>query len=142
MVESCFEESSNLSDSERSTLYFISGYVAYKENIGVSYEGQGHASEFTNLVFRGRLSHPPTLFDLPQYLYCFFKLRKSKCCSKIFLQAYDLIYEASGYEFECIDRILRRFNNCFLEAYAKDETDKIADAKDKKMLKRRKVSSP
>ena len=47
LVESYLEES-NLSDSERSTLYFISGYVAYKENIGVSYEGQGHASEFTN----------------------------------------------------------------------------------------------
>ena len=42
LVESCFKESSNLSDSECSTLYFISGYVAYKENIGVSYEGQGH----------------------------------------------------------------------------------------------------
>ena len=59
LVESCFEESLNLSDSERSTLYFISGYVAYRENIGVSYEGLGHASEFTNLVSRGRLSLPP-----------------------------------------------------------------------------------
>ena len=28
LVESCFKESSNLSDSERSTLYFISGNVA------------------------------------------------------------------------------------------------------------------
>ena len=87
-VESCFEDSSNLSDSELSTLYFISNYVAYKENIGVGYEVQDHASDlFTNLVSRGRLSHPPQeLFDLSQYLCCFLKLRKSKCCYKIFLQ--------------------------------------------------------
>ena len=105
LVESCFEESSNLSDKERATLYYISGYVANEKKIGVSYERQGPVSEFTNLVSRGGLSHPPQeLFDLSQYLYCFFKLKKPKCCSKIFLQAYDLIHEASGYEVESIYR--------------------------------------
>ena len=116
LVESSFEESWNLTETELSTLYFISGYVANKEKIGVIYETQCPASEFTELVSRGGLSHPPQeLFDLSQYLYCFFKLKKPKCCSKIFLQAYNIIYEASGYEFESIDRILSRFNNCFLK---------------------------
>ena len=41
-----------------------------------------------------------------------------------------------GYEFESIDHILRRFYDCFLKAYAKDETDEIAKANDKKMVKR------
>ena len=97
LVESCFEESSKLSNVERSSLYFISGYITHKENIGVNYEEQCSASEFTTLVSRGRLSHPPPdLFDLSQYLYCFFKLRKRKCCPKIFLQADHLIYDATG----------------------------------------------
>ena len=35
LVENCFNEASNINDKERSTLYYISGYVAFKENMGV-----------------------------------------------------------------------------------------------------------
>ena len=35
-VKCCFSESSLLNDEERLTLYYISGYVAYKEGLGIA----------------------------------------------------------------------------------------------------------
>ena len=69
----CFSESSNLSDEERSALYFISGYVAFKEKLGVCVPEKLTAnSEFLQLVSRGKLSHPPQkLFDLSLLLLLF-----------------------------------------------------------------------
>ena len=55
-------------------------------------------SEFLQLVSRGKLKHPPIeLFDLSQYLYTFLKLRPQKCCNKVFLQAFQNIYDATDY---------------------------------------------
>ena len=38
ILDSCFESSSHLSDLEKPTLYYISGYVAFKENYAVNVE--------------------------------------------------------------------------------------------------------
>ena len=100
------------------------------------------ASEFTTLVSRGKLSHPPSdLYDLSLYLYTFFKNRPRKCCSNVFLQAYNEIYMATEYMFSNPDNIFRRLNNCFMKAFAKNETDKIKGELEKKNLKRRKLES-
>ena len=90
LIESCFEDGSNLSDDEKSTLYYISGYIAHKEHFGVAYDAvKVSVSQFTTLVPRGKLIHPPQqLYDLSLYFYCFFKHRSEKCCTKIFLQTY------------------------------------------------------
>ena len=68
LVENCYEESSNLNDEERSSLYYISGYVAFKENHGIQVEESEtlpRNSEFLQLVSRGKLAHPtPELYDL------------------------------------------------------------------------------
>ena len=99
-------------------------------------------SEFTKLVSRNKLSHPPSeLYDLSLYVYCFFKARSNKCCTKIFLEAYEFIYESTGYSLLNINSILRRFNNCFFKAYASSETSKITVVKDKKQRIKRKLSS-
>ena len=51
-------------------------------------------SEFTEKLSRGKLSFPPNdLYDLSQYMYSFFKLRKNKCCTKIYLEAFHEIYQ-------------------------------------------------
>ena len=67
--ESGFEESSSISELEKSALYYISGYVAFKENISVrASELETDESEFFEEVSRGRLGHPPaTLYDLSLY---------------------------------------------------------------------------
>ena len=86
LLDNCFEEASNLSGAERSTVYYICGYVTFKENM------PGHApaelcikSEFTELVSRGKLRYPPSyLFNLAMCLYTFFKSRGPGCCLQIF----------------------------------------------------------
>lgn len=54
LIENCFEESSNLNDSERSTLYYICGYITHKEKLIVTDalipSDSSPASEFTTLV--------------------------------------------------------------------------------------------
>ena len=75
LIDKCFEESSNLNSIEKSTLYYICGYVARKENIVCTDEADVSLpeSEFTKKLSRGGLSFPPiNLFDLSQYYYAFF----------------------------------------------------------------------
>ena len=81
LVENCFSEASNINDKERSTLYYISGYVAFKENMGVDLSENlpelSAEGEFLKLVSRGKLSHPPAdLFDLSLYYYSFFQVEE------------------------------------------------------------------
>ena len=143
ILDYCFSEASNLSESERSSLYFICGYVTFKENLeGAEVIEHSVESEFTELVSRGKLKHSPIdLYDLSQYLYSFFKIRKPKCCSKIIFQAFQYIYESSGYEFPNVESILKRFINCFYKGNAKDETDRIRADKCKNDRKKRKLNS-
>ena len=56
LVDKSFNEESNLSIDERSTLYYVSGYVARKENfISVEKSIKLPESEFTDLVSRGKM---------------------------------------------------------------------------------------
>ena len=75
LVEESFTKSSKLSKNEKSTLYFVSGYVARKENLTTDTNFMKlPESEFTELVSRGKLMHPPAaLYGLSQYLLSFLK---------------------------------------------------------------------
>ena len=81
LVENCFEAASSLTVTEKTNLFYISGYVARKEGIPCSTKNLSNLpeSKFTELLTRGRLSFPPNhLYGLSsQYIYTFFKLRKS-----------------------------------------------------------------
>ena len=66
---------------------------------------------------------PKNLHDFSQYYYCFFKIRKQICCTKIFPQAFLMIHEFTRYSFENIDSIVRRLCNRFFKAFVKTETD-------------------
>ena len=60
LLDNCFGETSNLTESERSTLYYICGYICFKEDLEVTSVVATHSSEseFTELVSRGLLKHP------------------------------------------------------------------------------------
>ena len=143
ILDSCFEISSKLSTLEKSTLYYISGYVAFKEMCAVDVpEIQGQESEFLKQISRRRLGHPPAeLYDLSQYFFAFFKTREKKCCSKLFLEAYETIYEVTHFKSDNIQSILRRFNNCFYKSFANDLNDKLKRFKDEKKMKQRRICS-
>ena len=104
-------------------------------------------AEFTLNVSRGKLKLPPiNLYDFSQYCYCFFKARKNKCCTKIYLEAFSMIHDDTDYSFENVDSIIRRLCNCFFKAFVKKETDMLK-AKNKKVqndaceTKRRRISA-
>ena len=144
ILDSCFEISSKLSTLEESTLYYISGYVAFKEMCTVDVpEIQGQESElFLKQISWGRLGHPPAeLYDLSQYLFAFFKTRETKFYSKLFLEAYETIYEVTHFKFDNIQSISRRFNNCFYKSFANDLNDKLKRLKDEKKIKQRRICS-
>lgn len=58
LVDESFENASGLNEDERASLYYICGYIAFKEGLGVVYDEPLPQSEFTELVSRGSLSHP------------------------------------------------------------------------------------
>ena len=146
LIENCFSLASVIKEDERSALYYIAGYVAFKENLGVDlsdYDPELYPlpteGEFLHLVSRGKLSHPPSdLFDLCLYYYSFYESRKQKCCQKIFLEAFEEIYTSTNYEFDNIEKINRRFANCFFKAFVKKESSAIkSDNQRKNKLKRK-----
>ena len=62
----------DIDEGEKSTLYYICGYIAMKQGIGLDApEVDTPVSEFTNNVSRGKLKHPSEdLFDLSLRLLC------------------------------------------------------------------------
>ena len=76
LIENCFEEASNLNNTEKSILYYICGYVT-QEGIICSDADEvislPQESEFTQNLSRGKLKLPPiNLYDLSQYYYACF----------------------------------------------------------------------
>ena len=103
-IEPCFQKTSTLTDMEKSTLYYISGYVAKKGKIivedDIHTERENPVSEFLNLVSRGKLHHPrEDLFDLSMYLFCYYKC-VGKTCIKRIRKGFTEIYNLTGFNFE------------------------------------------
>ena len=128
-LDSCFDASSAITDLERSSLFHISGYIAFKEpseSTKQTFESTGlpRNSEFTVLVSRGKLLYPTEiLFDLSLYLYSYYKhVNNKKCTNKIML-AFEKIYSYTGYDILNHRPVLRRFINCFSKALASMVTD-------------------
>jgi hypothetical protein len=83
-LNSCIQV--NLNDDELATLYFISGYIAHKEDILVQ-DGiptnELPSSQFTELVSRGKLCHPPDwLFVFVQCAYSVIRKTNATCANK------------------------------------------------------------
>ena len=87
-LKNVFEEGSNLNEKERSTLYYISGYVAHKKNMALPVcIANLPSSQFTKLVSMGRLAHPTYRSICTRCL----KLDRSV------VQVYKEMYTATGY---------------------------------------------
>ena len=150
LIDGCFADTENLTEIEKSALYYICGYITFKEKIVCEDEDEivelPEEAEFTLNVSRGKLKLPPiNLYDFSQYCYSFFKARKQKCCTKIFLEALLMIYEFTLYTFENVESIVRRLCNCFFKAFVKQETDSLkrknkGAQQDKRETKRRRIS--
>ena len=87
-----FENSSNLSEVERASVYYISGYVAPKEkcmSLDTLDIVSKNDSEFTQMVSRGKLNFPrEDLFDLSLYFYGYYKIVIDEKCINRLLTAF------------------------------------------------------
>ena len=114
LLDDCFDNTSDISIKEKSSLYYISGYISRKENLptGEAPTIDLPESEFTEYVSRGKLCHPPLdLYDLSLYLYAYYSTISDRTCLKRVLSGFNYIYESSFCEFDNISSILRRFAN-------------------------------
>ena len=75
LLNDCFDLASSVNDIDRSSVYYIAGYVCHKENLHPTFDDPQltqpacPASEFVNQLSRGKLSRPPSyLYDLGLYL--------------------------------------------------------------------------
>ena len=142
-VATCFQRTSSLSDNEKSTLYYISGYVAKKDNIIVEddlfSDSETPESEFLYLVSRGKLTQPrEDLFDLSMYLYCYYKSAEKNCVKRL-VKGFTEIYNLTGFDFEGKQsKVLQRFANTFSNGFRKQQTENIKLEKFQKSLLKRK----
>ena len=142
MLDQCFHLTGELTDEERSSLYYIAGYVAKKHDLCAADEEEKDSnkkteSEFTTLLSRGKLSYPTSeLYDLTCVLYNYYKNVEKECIEHL-LVAFHEIYESSFLNFDSEEKILRRLINCFSKAFANQQSDKIRLEKNK--IKRRRL---
>ena len=130
LLDRCFEVSDEITTEVKSALYYISGYVAMKEGIGLDDPQiqNSEISDFTTKVSRGLLKHPPVqLLELPFYLYAYYDAVEMKVCATRLLKAFTQIYEVTHNEFENYSCILHCYVHCFSEGSANQQTQKIKD---------------
>lgn len=140
MIDQCYNGASKLDEDERAKLFYISGYVTFKELRGMtknSMEEQPYNtkdSEFTQLVSRGKLSFPSRdIFSLSLYYFAYFKSLREKNCATKLIKAFHEIYESSLLDIENINSVNRRFVNTFLKGEVNKISDKIKAEKNKKI---------
>ena len=139
LLDTCFSDTTHLSEFDKSTVYYISGFVAKKENIGShSTIEDCPQSEFTELVSRGSLCHPPIdLYELGLVLFSYYKSLPDKTCIIKVLKAFREIYETSQCSFENEKSVLKRFLNTFSKGFAKMCSEKVTIDKKKSIKKQR-----
>ena len=130
LLDDCFDLPSNLSEIERSSVYYIAGYVCFKENIRCYEQLDCPESEFAGEVSRGRLSHPTLeIFDLGLYLYSYYKHTDDKNCRNRLMKAFEKIYEAIYFPIDNFRSFLKRFANCFANGFSKKVNEDLKASK-------------
>ena len=147
LLNDCFNSASSINEIDRSSAYYIAGYVCHKENLlSTSDDFQPTQptcpeSEFLDQLSRGKLTHPPSsLYDLGLYLLTYYKHVQDKTCVNRILVAFKEIYVATHFDFPNPESVLKRFVNTFAKAFAKNETEKIAKEKKQNVVKRKRLN--
>ena len=144
MIDACFQDATDLTVIERSSLYYIAGYMTCKEKIDVDTANVEYAeeSEFTTMVSRGKLCHPSEeLFDLSLSLYTYYKSLEDKSCSTRLLRAFERILEFTSYSIPAHNSVLRRFANCFGKAFSKKASQQLRIDNESKCIKKLRMSN-
>jgi hypothetical protein len=118
-IDTAVENISKISDHELNGLYFVAGYIAMKEQMRSDYNEDidTEHKEFTALVSRGKLRHPPQwLFNFSQATYAAFLSLSEKNCAPHICAIFQQIFDAYFLEqVTSVSSICRRFCNCYMK---------------------------
>ena len=122
ILDACLSNCGEINETESSTLYYIYGYVSFKEKLCCDQPAElPHCSEF-DMVSRGKLCHPPIqVYVLSKCLYSYYKKVDKSCPTKLMVTS-KVIYEYMDIEYDNLAGILRPFIKTFSKAFAKKET--------------------
>lgn len=119
-LDDCVSEVTGNSEEERSALYYIAGYIAFKEDLSTIQDlPTAPASIFTDLVSRGCLSHPPEwLLMFCELCYTIYKTDGLCSCGtrlkKLFFHLHNTVY-GKQHDNVNVNSITRRLVNIFLK---------------------------
>lgn len=106
-----------LTSSELQSLFYICGYIAFKEGITYSDENpeRPQCADFISLVNRGKLSYPSqSLFQFSVMCYSFFKEHHSSfSCSRRLVNIFKLINDSANVSVDPLHSICQRLANIF-----------------------------
>ena len=124
-LDSCPEAVDCLSPEEHASIYYVCGYIAKKTGLA-SNRATSTKSEFTDLVSRGLLSHPPNwLFVFGQFCYAFFQSSDIRCVTRLsasFALVFETFFDIS-IDHRNLSSITRRFSNCVLKGLVRRDTE-------------------
>ena len=103
-LDNCFEMSSKLTESEKSTLYYNCGYINQKKGLVTPEKvtlGNIKESDFTKLVSTGHLSHlSKDLYWLSQNLFAYYKSVSVKSWANRLVETFQEICDVAYTEFD------------------------------------------
>lgn len=120
-LDSAIIHADSHSDEENATLYYISGYVAFKLGANKANEPtEQPASEFTDLVSRGKLSHPvPEMFYFSKIAYKVFLdlqgLPAKLTCAKRLKNLLQLLLSSLPIDLEMDQGVCQILSNVFFQ---------------------------
>lgn len=125
LIDDAVEKICDFTETENSALYYICGYITFKENLERSSPLENTVSEFTEMVTRGRLAYPTqSLYNLGVLLLSLFKSTKPHCCNR-FCEYSTILFDSycATIQFDNPTHIFRRFGNCFFKGLVKATSD-------------------
>ena len=104
--------------------YYVCGYVSKKSG-QASNRACSSTSEFTDLVSRGLLNHPPKwLLIFGQFCHANFQ-SSDICCVNHLMAAFHLIFDTFDISIDhrALQSITRRFSNCMIRGLVRRDTE-------------------
>lgn len=130
LIDEAVETLECISVNERSTLFYVAGFLMLKENCKCVMDDEvfemdnstDSDSEFTRLYSRGKLTYPSQeLFYFTMLAYSFFKSSSILCRARL-VKCLSLIHDNFA-SFECNPSLFRRLANVFYSGLVKSITD-------------------
>ena len=123
-------DTDSLNNEEKAALFYISGYVAFKENIppnNEQFEFENDSSEFTRLLSRGKLTFPPNdLLRFVSICYGYFKNCETRCVSRLARIFVELSY--TNYDFN--QNVCKRVVHTFLKGVVNKMSESLKSSKE------------